>query len=458
MNSDWKILIVDDELSIRKSFQKFLKKEGYIVETAENGYEGFDLILSFKPDLVLLDINMPGMSGLELLEKLNQKEDYQMPVIITITAYGDMSSAIKATQFGAFDFLSKPITLSNLRTTISRGLEKISTTETIAFEIENNNTVSDSLIGNSPEMVEVYKSIAMLSQNKATVLITGESGTGKELVAKAVHNMSVSKNEPFIAVNCAAIPENLIESELMGYKKGAFTGADKSKPGKLDIAGEGTLLLDEIAETPLEFQAKLLRLLQEREYYSIGSNVSKIFKGRIIAATNKDLKKAVEEKKFREDLYYRLNVVTIQIPPLKKHLSDLEILVKHFIQKANKSMNTEISEITNECLDLLKNHSWPGNIRELENAIIKAVISTKGKTLTRDSFAFLNKKESGSKTLFSPSVSTFEFKSLKEVEKEYIDFVLKNFDWHKGKTATILGITRPTLDKKIEEYKLVKNA
>jgi transcriptional regulator with PAS, ATPase and Fis domain len=227
-------------------------------------------------------------------------------------------------------------------------LERISTTETIAFEIEKNTAVSDSLIGNSPQMVEIYKSIAMLSHNKATVLITGESGTGKELVARAVHNMSMAKEEPFIALNCAAIPENLIESELMGYVKGSFTGAEKTKLGKLDIVGEGSLLLDEIAETPLEFQSKLLRLLQEREYYPIGSNVSKIFKGRIIAATNKNLKKAVEEKKFREDLYYRLNVVTIQIPPLKKHISDLEILIKHFIQKANKSMNTDISEITQE--------------------------------------------------------------------------------------------------------------
>ena len=456
--NNWKILIIDDELSIRKSFQKFLKKEGYIVETAENGYEGLDLILSFKPHSVLLDINMPGMTGLELLEKLKSKDNFEMPIIITITAYGDMSSAIKATQFGAFDFLSKPITLTNLRTTIAKGLERISTTETIAFEIEKNTAVSDSLIGNSPQMVEIYKSIAMLSHNKATVLITGESGTGKELVARAVHNMSMAKEEPFIALNCAAIHENLIESELMGYVKGSFTGAEKTKLGKLDIVGEGSLLLDEIAETPLEFQSKLLRLLQEREYYPIGSNVSKIFKGRIIAATNKNLKKAVEEKKFREDLYYRLNVVTIQIPPLKKHISDLEILIKHFIQKANKSMNTDISEITQESIELLKQHSWPGNIRELENAIIKAVISTKGKTLTKDSFSFLYKKEKNLKAVFSLSSSNFEFKSLKEIEKEYIDFVLKNFDWHKGKSATILGITRPTLDKKIEEYKLIKNA
>ncbi|HPA56665.1 MAG TPA: sigma-54 dependent transcriptional regulator, partial [bacterium] len=293
MKKQWKILIVDDDLSISRSYQKYLESEGYIAITANNGREGLQKIEKEDPDLVLLDINMPVKNGLELLEDLNRTKEIKMPLIIMLTAYGDLEAAIRSTRLGAYDFLTKPVSLEKLRLTVKRGIEKIALSEHVAHIIEQDHDgFKDTIIGRDSRMIDIYKIIGSLKSNKATVLITGESGTGKDVVAKAIHE-NTSKDEPFIAINCAAVPENLIESELMGYVKGAFTGAISNREGKLEAVKKGTLVLDEISETPLEFQAKLLRLLQEKEFYPVGGTEKKRFSGRIIALTNKNLKDLV---------------------------------------------------------------------------------------------------------------------------------------------------------------------
>ncbi len=455
MERKGRILIVDDDPSIQRSYEKFAIMEGYNAETAKDGIEGYEKIKSFKPDLVLMDINMPGMTGLELLEKL-QQEEAEMPVVLAITAYGDMDAAVKAINLGAYDFLSKPIPLEKLRLSIKRSFEKIMMQETLAFMVNDSDYQPNKLVGRSSQMVEIYKTLAVLSKNKATVMISGESGTGKEVAANAIHQISTGGSTPFIPINCAAIPENLIESEIMGYVKGSFTGADKDTQGKLAAVGKGTLLLDEISELPYEFQAKLLRVLQEREYFPIGSSLPKIFEGRIIAATNRNLELEVKEGRFREDLYYRLNVVSIHLPPLRDRNEDIDLLVKHFISKVNQQMHTKIDGISREGIDYLKNYDWPGNVRELENVIVRAAISAKDSLLSRDALEFV--KHSALKTAkdeISSSDALFaQMLPLKEIEKKYISYILETSGWHKGKSSAILGITRPTLDKKIEEYGL----
>ena len=462
MKNKWKILIVDDDLSILRSYQKYLESEGYTVFTADDGRTGYIVIEKEHPDLVLLDINMPVKTGLELLEDLNRtfnKKD--IPLIVMLTAFGDLDAAVKAMNLGAYEFLTKPVPLEKLRSTVECALETLTLKERVAYFIEPDSTpFKDTIIGRDPLMIDIYKTIGTLKGNKATILVTGESGTGKEMVAKAIHENTVP-DEPFIAINCAAVPENLIESELMGYVKGAFTGATANREGKLEAVRGGTLVLDEISEMPYEFQTKLLRVIQEKDFYPIGATEKKRFNGRIVALTNKNLKELVEKGKFREDLFYRLNVITISVPPLRDHLNDLEMLILHFIKKANFMMNTSIQSITKEAVDYLRSHTWPGNIRELENTIQRASIKAKDKVLTRDSFSFLvaEKKDApGAKqSTVDELVIPEKLMPLRDVERNYIEYVLKQTGWHKGKTAELLGITRPTLDKRIEEFGLRKD-
>ena len=464
MKNKWKILIVDDDLSISRSYQKYLESEGYTVFTADDGRNGYIAIEKEHPDLVLLDINMPVKTGLELLEDLNRTFDKKdIPLIIMLTAYGDLNAAVKAMNLGAYEFLSKPVPLEKLRSTVECALETLTLKERVAYFIEPDDTpFKDTIIGRDPLMIDIYKTIGTLKGNKATILVTGESGTGKEMVAKAIHENTVP-NEPFIAINCAAVPENLIESELMGYVKGAFTGATANRVGKLEAVKGGTLVLDEISEMPYEFQTKLLRVIQEKDFYPIGATEKKRFNGRIVALTNKNLKELAEKGAFREDLFYRLNVITISVPPLRNHINDLEMLILHFIKKANFTMNTSIQSITKEAVDYLKSYSWPGNIRELENMIHRASIKAKDKILTRDSFSFLisEKKEQNETKTSQNSIEEIvmpeKLQPLRDVERNYIEYVLRQTNWHKGKTAELLGITRPTLDKRIEEFGLRKD-
>lgn len=459
MKQPWKILIVDDDPSILRSFEKFLRGEGHAVSTARDGIEGWDAILSDRPDIVLTDINMPRMTGLELLEKMRAELGGAMPLVVTITAYGDLAAAVRATQLGSYDFLTKPIPLEKLRLTLQRSFEKIRMTETVALIAADTGPATDELIGRAPAMVEIYKQIAALATNKATVLISGESGSGKEVVARAIHR-TADADAPWVAVNCAALPANLIESELMGHLKGSFTGAERSSEGKLGAAGDGTLLLDEVTEIPLELQAKLLRLLQEREYFPVGATAPRTFNGRIIAVTNRDLGAEVRAGRFREDLFYRLNVVHLTVPPLREHPDDIDLLVPHFLRKTNFQMHTRIEGVTREGLAFLRKQRWPGNIRELENLIVKTAIASQDRLLTRDSLDAALRGPAGASA--APCPDPFlpppgETVTLKELEKRYIEHVYRTCRHHKGNTAAALGITRPTLDKKLEEYGIAKD-
>lgn len=456
MRKDRTILIVDDDAAIRRSFEKFLRAEGYLVSTAEDGLAGWEKICGERPDVVLLDLTMPRMDGIALLEKMQRELERAMPLVITVTAHGDLSNAVKATQLGSYDFLTKPIPLEKLRLTLKRAFERIHLNETVVLCEEAPTSSSETIVGRSPVMVEIYKQIAALADNRATVLITGESGTGKEVVAHAIHETATRGKAPWVAVNCAALPAGLIEAELMGHLKGAFTGAERASEGKLGAAGAGTILLDEIAEIPTDLQVKLLRLVQEREYFPVGGSAPRRFEGRIIATTNRDLAAEVRAGRFREDLFYRLNVAHIHVPPLREHPEDIDLLVTHFIRKTNETMHTHIEGVTQETLSFLKSQPWPGNVRELEHAIVKAAIASKDRILTRDrleaAFTALNEK--------APPLETNdgELLPLREVERRHIAFVFRACGFQKTRTAAALGITRPTLDKKLEEYGIAKES
>ena len=442
-----KILIIDDDQSIRQTLSNYLKKKNYEIFSAENGSQGFDAVKAHHPDLVISDIRMSGMNGLELLEKIKEF-DHNVNVII-LTAYDDMQSTIKAMQLGAYDFIEKPLELERLKTSIKRALENKHLSDRLASFISDDASeyqMENTLIGKTKKIKDVYKKIGQVSSNKVTVLIQGESGTGKELVAKAIHFSGVTKNFPFIPVNCTALTETLLESELFGHIKGAFTGSIRDKKGKFELAGEGTIFLDEISEISPSLQVKLLRVLQEREFEKVGGENLIPMEARVIAATNRDILKLVKEEKFREDLYYRLNVVSIFIPPLRERIEDIPPLVKYFLNKANKMLHKEVNKIPDEVMETLKKHCWVGNVRELENTLLQALVLTSGDVLLKENI-LLREPENNSLT-----DSEINRLSLAEVEKRHIKKVLDSCKWDKQKTGKILGISLPTLYSKISSY------
>lgn len=369
-----KILVVDDEHSVRWAFERALQKAGYQVALAENGKKGLELFKSFKPEIILVDIRMPEMNGLELLKQIRQF-DSETQVII-MTAYVDMETTVQAIKLGAYDFLSKPFDINECLTLINRALSvrRLKSEPEIAAKVSK----ASALKGNSPAMQEVYKLIAKVSQEDVTVLITGASGSGKELVAQAIHYNSERALKPFWAVSCTAINESLIESELFGYEKGAFTGAQSSKQGLFELASGGTLFLDEIGDMNLEMQAKLLRVLEEREIVRVGGSKQISVDARIIAATNKDLKKAIDENKFRQDLYHRIKVIEIKLPPLRERAEDIPLLAHYFCSLLAESRRGEPKTLADSTIKVLLSYDWPGNVRELKNVINQAY------TLSRD--------------------------------------------------------------------------
>jgi DNA-binding NtrC family response regulator len=374
MSANAKILVVDDEHSVRWAFEKALQKAGYQVKLAENGIKGLSLYESFKPDITLVDIRMPEMDGLEVLKRI-RSQDSEAQVIV-MTAYTDMETTITAMKLGAYDFLSKPFNIDECLLLISRGLNSRKTGA--QAEIATQAPKSSALKGNSPAMQEVYKLIGKVSEEDVTVLITGESGSGKELVAQAIHYNSDRSNKPFWAINCTAINESLMESELFGYEKGAFTGANASKPGMFELAQGGTIFLDEIGDMSLEMQAKLLRVLEEREIVRVGGNKRINVDVRLVAATNKDLRKSIASNAFREDLYHRIKVIEIKLPPLRERPEDIPLLAKYFCSILAALRKGAPKSISEEALAVLSAYSWPGNVRELRNAIEQSY------TLSRD--------------------------------------------------------------------------
>ena len=445
----YSILIVDDEINVTKLLEKFLKKEGYATLAAASGEEALNIIDSHQVDIVITDIKMPEMSGIELLSKIN----YIDPTIkvILVTAFAAIETAVEALKMGALDYITKPFDLDDVLLSVEKiaaGLEKNDYTETIK---EENVSIENFFSSKSIKMQNAIELMRQVSDTKSTVMVSGETGTGKELAAQIIHSLSSRHDKPFIKVNCAAIPENLLESELFGYEKGAFTGAVNSKPGRFELADTGTLFLDEVGDiTPL-MQVKLLRAVQEREFERLGGTKTIKVDVRIIGATNKNLENMVKEGGFRQDLYYRLNVVPITLPPLRERKEDIEQLIEYFLKESSLISNKNIKKITREALLFLKKYNWPGNIRELENIVERCIVITLGNTIDAGNLPdyILN---------FDESRSNFNEDDLTAVvdnaERNIIVKSLKECSGNRTKASEVLGISRRSLHRKIIKYNI----
>jgi len=444
------MLIIDDEEAIRDSCSQVLKKDGYTVKTAKDGIEGLRLIKNKSFQVVFLDLRLPGIDGMEVLSRIKE-ENPETPVVI-ITAYASIESAVEAMKRGAFDYLAKPFSPEELRLITKKALKsREAFFENIYLREElEKKTEFEMVVGRSKTMDKVMDIVRRVAATESTVLISGESGTGKELLAREIHNHSLRKNAPFVVVDCGALVETLFESELFGHVKGSFTGAHETKHGRFEVANGGTIFLDEISNISLNIQAKLLRVIQEREVTRIGSTKPIKVDVRILAATNQELADLVRKEKFREDLFYRLSVVPIHLPPLRERKEDIPLLVKHFLGKYNKRTRKNINNISPEVKRALMEYDWPGNIRELENTVERAVVLSKGNEIELESLVY-HGISSGS-SYFNPAAG--RCKPLDEVEKEYIKAVLQAHYGNKSKAARVLGIDRKTLAAKLKKFNI----
>lgn len=452
-----KILIIDADHIVNKAITLYLTEKGHDVFSVATGTDGLNTFVETSPDVVILDTNLPDINGFTVLEDLRE-EDENLKVIM-ITADHDMDTAINAMKAGAFEYFRKPIDASELNLTVQKALkarEMDKRVDDILLKSPQRFKVGD-IIGTSREMSGIFKTIGIVSQSKTTVLIQGESGTGKELIAKVIHRIT-TPNEPFIAVNCSAIVETLLESELFGHEKGSFTGAISRKLGKFELAREGTVFLDEISEMSMNLQAKLLRVLQEMEFERVGGKDRVKVNARIIAATNRNIRILIEEGKFRDDLFYRLNVVSIHIPPLRDRRDDIVPLIDHLLAKINLDLNKRILEISDDVMDVFMKYNWPGNVRELENLLVSAAVAAKGQILVTEDFQEFMEGVRKQQTAEKKSIPVSEpgtWLSLDEVEEKYIRKVIKEGSHKtKGELCEILGISRPTFERKLEKYKI----
>jgi two-component system NtrC family response regulator/two-component system nitrogen regulation response regulator GlnG len=464
------ILIVDDDHQLRQSFERLLAAEGHAVRTASSGEAGIAAVHEALPDAVVMDVRMSGISGLEAYAAMREIEP-RLPVII-MTAYGTTEIAIEATKMGAYDYILKPFDIPDILKLIDKAVtagRAMRSRVVVGVEGEAA-AAADAIIGRSPSMQELYKAIGRAAPTDATVLVRGESGTGKELVARAVYQHSIRADKPFLVINCVAIPETLLESELFGYEKGAFTGATGRKVGKIEQANRGTVFLDEIGDMPMAIQAKLLRLLQEQNVERLGGRQVIAVDVRIIAATNRDLEEAVRQGQFREDLYYRLKVVTMTLPPLRERPGDIPLLVRYFLSRHSQEMAQADPGVSEEAMAMLTAHSWPGNVRELGNTLKKALIFSRGGPLSPDEVAkalgeplrgggpaeadetdpiesFIRRElASGRDSLFEELMDRFGHLVIRQA--------LEATGGNRSQAARLLGLSRPTLIAKIEKYGL----
>jgi DNA-binding NtrC family response regulator len=445
------VLVVDDDRKLCEMIEAGLERRGYEVEWRTRGADALELVARRDFDAVIADLNLEEMSGLDICKFATENRP-DIPVIM-ITAFGDMRSAIASIRVGAYDFINKPIELDALSHTLDRAIQHRELREEVkrlTEEVRRSKGVGK-LIGQSAAMMKVYDLVRRVSATDSSVLLTGESGTGKELVARALHSESGRAQMPFIAINCAAVPANLLESELFGHVRGAFTDAKASRKGLFERANKGTVLLDEIGEMPMEMQPKLLRVLQERKVRPVGGSVEIPFDTRILAATNRDLETDVEEGRFREDLYYRLNVVEIHVPPLRARGNDILLLAQHFLEEASERMKRPVKGISSDAAKKLLDYDWPGNVRELQNAMERAVTLTRFEQITVDDLPDrISKHES---TRISPvDVDAGQVLTLQELEKRYIERVLKAVGDNKTRAAKLLGLDRRTLYRKLDRY------
>ncbi|KPU27294.1 transcriptional regulator [Caloranaerobacter sp. TR13] len=445
-----RILIADDEKNMIWALKRALSKEGYDIITAENGRKAVEVFIEKEPSLVLLDLKMPEMDGIEALRRIKEYNS-KIPVII-LTAHGTTQTAVEAMKIGALDYISKPFDIDELKIVIKKALDYKNLNDEVNYLKEKIKENTGTIIYKSSKMEAVLDIVHKVAPTDATVLILGESGTGKELIANAIHEYSKRKNGPFIKINCAALPESLLESELFGYEKGAFTGATSRKLGKFDRAQGGTIFLDEIGEISPAMQVKLLRVLQEKEFERVGGAQTIKIDTRIIAATNRDLRKMVEENKFREDLYYRLNVIPLYIPPLRDRKEDIPVLIDYFIEKYSRQMGKRKMRISKKVLDKFIQYDWKGNIRELQNVIERCVILSSGEEIEENILPDeIKRRENFADTYFSlPD----EGISLEEVERSLILQALEKTNFNQTKAAKLLGITRHTLLYRMEKYNL----
>ncbi len=444
-----KLIIVDDERIVRESLKHWFEEEGYIIDTAENGNEALQKFSVNKYDLALLDMKMPGMTGLELLKKIREIDENCVSILIT--AFASVPTAIQALKDGAYDYVTKPIDPDELNNIVKNALESV-TLKTENKKLKGrleDMSVPDNLVGESPQMKRITELIRTVSDSDSTVLIRGESGTGKELVAKAIHANSRRKYFPIITVNCGALSESLLESELFGHEKGAFTGAHFRRKGKFEIANGGTIFLDEIGSISQKTQVDLLRVIETKKFNRVGGNDLVESDFRLITATNEPLEKLIEEGKFRKDLYYRLNVITIMLPPLRERKDDISLLANYFLKKYSELMNKNIEGFSEEAMNFLLKYDFPGNVRELENTIERAIVVGKGNIIQLEDLSL------------DINGDSYEFEddtvgSLEDVEKKYIIKVLGENKWNISKSAEILGVERVTLYNKINKYGLRK--
>jgi DNA-binding NtrC family response regulator len=445
--SEPSILVVDDEIAAQRALIQALKREKYHVEGATSATEALRKLTEKNYDLVITDIRMERMDGMELMRQVRAR--WPDTLVIVMTAFASIDTAIRSIHEGAYDYLSKPYEVDDLRLTVRRALEQsrlvrenLGLRQSIVDEIDQ----GVEMIGMSPQMIEVYKMIARVAPTGATVLIEGESGSGKELVARAIHANSERAAFPFIALNCGAVSETLLETEMFGHVKGAFTGASYAKQGMFESANRGTVFLDEISETSANMQTKLLRVIEEREVQRVGSMERTSIDIRIIAATNRSLRKLVMEGSFREDLFYRLNVVNITVPPLRERMADLPLLFDHFLKRHSRRIGRRVAAHP-EVVEMLSSHGWPGNVRELENMVERAIaLNTSGMLTAADFGEYMTKKESRS-ALFSGDLV-----SLEEIERQYISHVIERCSGNMSRAAEVLQIDRRTLYRMMERF------
>jgi nitrogen regulation protein NR(I) len=462
MRAVQKILVVDDEADIRRAFRRNLERPDLKVVDAADGNDAIRVIAQEQPDVVCMDIRMGGTNGLQTLRKLRELNPKLL--VIMMTAYGTTQTAIEAMKLGAYDYVLKPLEVPKLKALIESALKTArDMRQVVSYQpLLDKEDYSEGIVGKSEAMQQVFKLIGQVSQSDATVLITGESGTGKELVARAIYHHSQRADQSFIAINCAAIPEQLLESELFGHEKGAFTGANERRIGKFEQCDKGTIFLDEIGDMPASTQTKILRVLQNGEFQRVGGNQTITVDVRVIAATNKEPEQQVAEKKFREDLYYRLNVVRIHLPPLRERREDVPVLVDYFLQKTDK-----VKSIASEALALLQQYNWPGNVRELENVMARAAVVARRDCLLFEDLPpdvrepkaapvspteVTSSVESAVSTLFALAKKDPKLKIISAVERELITRALQVTNGNQVQAAKLLGITRATLRKRIEKF------
>ncbi len=456
-----KVLIIDDETMICKSLDAGLKDMGYETAAAQTSENALKKVHSFKPHIVLTDMKLGNENGIDLIEDI-KKIDNEIEVIV-MTAYSDIKSAVSAIKQGAFDYINKPFELEQIKLVLDKAYNNFKMKNKIYLLEKQNECITRDIIGDCHKMKEVFDKINKLSKNDhATVLIRGETGTGKELVAEAIHKNSIRKDSPLVRINCSAIPEQLVESELFGFEKSAFTGASSKKKGLFEIADGGTVFLDELGEFPMDLQPKLLRFLEERKLRRIGGLEDIEVDIRIIAATNKNLEEAVKNKEFREDLYYRINVIPIDLPPLRERENDILLIAQFFLEKFNKTFGKTIKGFDNAAKEKLLSYHWPGNIRELKNVVERIVILVDDEWIKLKSFPPEMQNYKAEKTIINiPKVVAkvdFNEISLEEkmdsIEKVYITQALDTTGWNQTKAAEVLGISRFTLKRKMEKYQL----